>query len=82
MQGLVVVHKGKIVFEQYPGMRPDDYHVWMSTTKTVASLMLRLLAEGLPNKAIARRLDGSAYHPGDARAAQIVKEFKQFSKVK
>lgn len=45
IQGLVVVRKGKIVFEAYPGMRPLDYHVWMSTTKTVASLMLRLLEE-------------------------------------
>jgi CubicO group peptidase (beta-lactamase class C family) len=44
-QGFVVVHKGRIVFEDYPGMKPNDYHIWMSTTKTVASLMLRLLAE-------------------------------------
>jgi len=44
-QGFVVVHKGRIVYEDYPGMKPNDYHIWMSTTKTVASLMLRLLAE-------------------------------------
>jgi len=36
------------VYEQYPGMRPNDYHIWMSTTKTAASLMVRLLEdEGL-----------------------------------
>jgi CubicO group peptidase (beta-lactamase class C family) len=44
-QGFVVVHKGRIVFEDYPGMKPNDYHIWMSTTKTVASLVLRLLVE-------------------------------------
>jgi CubicO group peptidase (beta-lactamase class C family) len=44
-QGVVVVHDGRIVYEAYPGMRPNDYHIWMSTTKTVASLMLRLLVE-------------------------------------
>ena len=44
-QGIVVVRNGRIVYEQYPGMRPNDYHVWMSTTKTVASLMLRQLVE-------------------------------------
>jgi CubicO group peptidase (beta-lactamase class C family) len=45
LQGVVVIHSGRIVFEQYPGMRPNDYHVWMSCTKTTSSLMLRLLEE-------------------------------------
>ena len=44
-QGMVVVHQGRIVFEDYPGMRPFDYHVWMSTAKTTTSLVVRLLAE-------------------------------------
>lgn len=44
-QGIVVVKGGTIVYEQYPGMRPNDYHVWMSATKTVASLVVRLLEE-------------------------------------
>ena len=44
-QGMVVVHRGRIVFEEYPGMRPNDHHVWMSTAKTTASLVVRLLAE-------------------------------------
>lgn len=44
-QGIVVVRGGRIVYEQYPGMKPNDYHIWMSTTKTVASLMVRLLEE-------------------------------------
>jgi CubicO group peptidase (beta-lactamase class C family) len=45
VQGFIVVHRGRIVYEQYPGMRPNDYHMWMSTTKTAASLMVRLLEE-------------------------------------
>lgn len=44
-QGMVVVHRGRIVFEEYPGMRPHDHHVWMSTAKTTAALVVRLLAE-------------------------------------
>jgi CubicO group peptidase (beta-lactamase class C family) len=44
-QGMVVVHRGRVVLEQYPGMRDTDSHVWMSTAKTTASLVVRLLAE-------------------------------------
>jgi CubicO group peptidase (beta-lactamase class C family) len=44
-QGMVVIHRGRIVFEDYPGMRPSDFHVWMSVAKTTASLVVRLLAE-------------------------------------
>jgi CubicO group peptidase (beta-lactamase class C family) len=42
---MIVVHKGCIVFEEYPGMQPSDYHVWMSIAKTITSLVVRLLAE-------------------------------------
>lgn len=45
VQGFIVVHRGKIVFEKYPGMRPSDYHVWMSSTKPLAALMVRMLEE-------------------------------------
>lgn len=45
VQGFIVVHQGRIVYEHYPGMRPNDYHMWMSTAKTTASLMVRLLEE-------------------------------------
>jgi len=44
-QGMVVVRRGRIVFEDYPGMRPSDFHVWMSVAKTTTSLVVRLLAE-------------------------------------
>lgn len=46
-QGMIVVHKGKIVLEEYPGMRENESKVWMSNTKTTASLIIGLLeAEG------------------------------------
>lgn len=44
-QGMIVMQGGKIVFEDYPGMRPADNHVWMSISKTTASLVVRMLAE-------------------------------------
>ena len=46
-QGFIVVHKGKIVFEQYPGMREADSHLTASTAKVLVSLLVeRLIEEG------------------------------------
>ncbi|GEM78537.1 serine hydrolase domain-containing protein [Vibrio superstes] len=42
-QGYLVIHKGEIVFDAYPRMRPTDHHVWMSTAKPTASLLVELL---------------------------------------
>ena len=42
-QGYLVVHKGKIVYENYQGMTAKDNHVWMSNAKTIPSLILDLL---------------------------------------
>jgi CubicO group peptidase (beta-lactamase class C family) len=44
-QGFVVLHHGRIIFEDYPGMRPSDNHVWMSIAKTTPALVVRQLAE-------------------------------------
>lgn len=44
-QGMIVIQNGKIIFEDYPGMRQSDNHVWMSVAKTTASLVVRMLAE-------------------------------------
>jgi CubicO group peptidase (beta-lactamase class C family) len=44
-QGFIVIQGGRIIFEDYPGMRPTDNHVWMSIAKTTASLVVRKLAE-------------------------------------
>ena len=43
IQGFIVVHRGRIVYEQYPGMREDDHHLWYSTAKSVAGLLVGLL---------------------------------------
>lgn len=47
VQGVVMIHKGKIVYETYPGMNPTDLHVWMSPGKaTVGLIIAQLEAEG------------------------------------
>ncbi|HEY8569618.1 serine hydrolase domain-containing protein [Microbulbifer sp.] len=45
LQGVMVIHRGKVVYELYPGMRPFDNHVWMSNAKPVASLLMSQLEE-------------------------------------
>lgn len=42
-QGFIVIHKGTIVYEKYPGMRPTDHHLWFSSSKSVAGLLVGLL---------------------------------------
>lgn len=42
-QGLLVLHRGRIAFERYPGMREYDSHLWMSCGKTAAGLVIALL---------------------------------------
>ncbi len=42
-QGYLVIHKGQIVFEAYPRMRPSDTHAWMSCAKPTAALLVELL---------------------------------------
>ena len=44
-QAFIVVHKGRIVFEQYPGMKEADAHVTASAAKVFASLLIDLLIE-------------------------------------
>ncbi|GAA5194993.1 serine hydrolase domain-containing protein [Ferrimonas gelatinilytica] len=47
-QAFMVIHKGNIVFESYPRMRPSDHHVWMSNAKPTASLLIEILiSQGL-----------------------------------
>jgi len=42
-----MAHKGKVVFEAYPGMNTNDIHLWMSSGKTTVSLIFtQLVAEG------------------------------------
>ena len=43
VQAFIVVHKGKIVYENYPAMQPTDHHLWMSVAKTLPALVIDLL---------------------------------------
>jgi CubicO group peptidase (beta-lactamase class C family) len=44
-RGFIVVHKGRIVYEEYPGMRDTDSHVTASAAKVFASLLVDVLIE-------------------------------------
>ena len=47
VQAVVMVHKGKVVYETYPGMNPTGQHVWMSPGKTTVALVIaQMEAEG------------------------------------
>ena len=43
-RGFIVVHKGRIVYEQYPGMRDTDSHVTASAAKVELEKNLEILA--------------------------------------
>jgi len=45
LQCMMMMHKGKVVFETYPGMNPDGMHIWMSAGKTTCGLSMMLLWE-------------------------------------
>lgn len=45
LHGVIVLHRGDVVYEAYPGMRPTDNHVWMSNAKPLASLLIAQLEE-------------------------------------
>lgn len=48
IQGFIVLHQGRIVFESYPGMRAEDNHLWWSVAKVLAGTLTELLIdEGL-----------------------------------
>lgn len=45
LDGVIVVHNGKIIYEKYPRMRPSDRHLWWSVSKSVAGTIIGLLEE-------------------------------------
>ncbi len=45
VQGIMVLHRGEIAYETYPGMRKTDNHVWMSNAKILSSLLIGQLEE-------------------------------------
>ena len=47
LQAYMVIHKGKVAFEAYPGMEPGHKHLWNSATKTITSILVdQLVNEG------------------------------------
>lgn len=67
VSGMVVVRGGRIVFERYPRMRPDDRHLLMSVTKAVTSALVGILELrgaldlGQPAEAVIGELAGTAW---------------------
>lgn len=45
IDAMVVVKDGKVVFERYKTMRPEDKHLWMSVSKVTGSTMLAFLEQ-------------------------------------
>lgn len=45
LQAIAVVHKGKVVYEEYPGMTRDSHHLWQSTSKIITGLLIHELVE-------------------------------------
>ena len=45
VDGVVILHKGRIVFEDYPRMFPHERHVYFSVTKTFVSTAIAILED-------------------------------------
>lgn len=45
IQAFMVAHKGKVVYERYPGMKPTDSHLWASTAKPITGLLVDVLID-------------------------------------
>lgn len=44
-QAMMILHKGKIVYEAYPGMSSSDIHWWASAAKAITGLLMSILVE-------------------------------------
>ncbi len=45
VNGAIVLHRGQIVFEAYPRMRPEDKHLYMSVSKGHAATLIAILED-------------------------------------
>jgi len=67
VRAVMILHKGKVVYEAYPGLNPDQPHFWASVSKTTVGLLASLLEEeGLidvnqPVTAYAKQLAGTEW---------------------
>ena len=75
LQAMAVIHKGKIVFETYPGMQPYQNHSWNSASKPISGLLIhQLVQEGridLDNS-VASYLPFTSGHPVGAVSVRDV----------
>ncbi|MCL1143482.1 serine hydrolase domain-containing protein [Shewanella gaetbuli] len=47
LKAMIIMHKGEIVYESYPGIHPADNHLWASVAKPTAALLIeQLIDEG------------------------------------
>jgi CubicO group peptidase (beta-lactamase class C family) len=47
-KAIIVIHEGKVVYEEYPALNPWESHLWMSTAKPLTSLVIdKLIDDGL-----------------------------------
>ena len=76
MKAIVILRRGEVVFEAYPGLRPADSHLWASVAKPTAALLIeQLIDEGKLSDAdtVAKHLpdfDGTAL--GDTRIIELL----------
>ena len=65
VQAVMILHHGRVVYEAYPGLRPEQAHFWASVTKSTVGLLASILeAEGMidvnkPVTAYAKQLQGT-----------------------
>jgi len=45
LDGIVIVHEGKIVYERYPRMRREDQHILFSVSKVMVSTLIAILED-------------------------------------
>jgi len=67
VRAVMILHKGTVVYEAYPGLNPDQPHFWASVSKTTVGLMVSMLEEdslidvSKPVTACARQLAGTGW---------------------
>lgn len=43
VQGVMILHKGEVVYEAFPGMQPGQLHIWASVSKSAVGTLLTML---------------------------------------
>lgn len=45
VDGIIILHKGNVVYEEYPRMYWNDKHIWFSVSKTLVSTSIAILED-------------------------------------